>query len=118
MGEYATMLWGEVGGVEVGRALGAFTTGHAQDALGTIFDRGEDRGMGGDALADERARADDAFDRFREGGARAGIADQAVEGLEIGGEGIIPGGLPVHRNTSSHTGLLHPILSLSQRMEL
>ena len=72
-------LLGEVHGVEGGRAFGVFAAGQARDALGAIVGRGEDGGAGGDALADERASGNDAFEGFMQGGASAGITDEGIE---------------------------------------
>jgi hypothetical protein len=89
-------LLGEMVGVEVGRARGTFARGEAREALGTSVGSGEDGGAGGDALADERASSNDAFDGFSQGGTSAGVTDEVVELGEKGSQGIIPRSEPVH----------------------
>jgi hypothetical protein len=69
---------------------------HAENALGTIMDGGEDGRVGCNALADERARGNDALDSLGEGDAGASVAGKGLEGSEIGREGVIPVCFPVH----------------------
>jgi hypothetical protein len=65
----------EVGGVEVGRAFGTLSSYHAEDALGPILNGGKDGGVGGDTLADQRARTNNTFDGLPHGGTGAHIPD-------------------------------------------
>jgi hypothetical protein len=76
---------GEVGGVEVGRALGGLVGSHTKNALGTIMDGGKEGRVRCNALTDERARGNDAFDGLLEGEASASVTGKSGRECKIVG---------------------------------
>ncbi len=92
---------GQVRGIQVRRPLGTIARDHAEDTLGPVVHGGEHGGVGGDAVTDQGAGRNDAFDSLGKGDPGAVVPDEALKMPQIGGKGIVPRRVPGHRPTSA-----------------
>ena len=76
---------------------------HTNDPLRAILHSGEHGGVGSNAVTDEGAGGNDAFDSLSGRDLGTLVADKALKVPQIGRKGIISHRVPVHTNSSTGT---------------